>query len=84
MIDTRAGRYEAGGVGVTHQSHAFPGNGQAAFHFRANRHKLEIAAQRITKIAVQLMTAVIADLVPQKAAADADFDGWTHELFIRL
>ena len=59
--------------GVSHQVHRFARHRQSTLRLGANRHPLHPVLQAVPQKIIQLMTAVIADTLPQKTTADAKF-----------
>jgi hypothetical protein len=53
-----------------HEADGLAGHAHAAFELRADRHIVDIPAQQVTKIAVELVPAVIAHVFSQEARAD--------------
>ena len=56
-----------------HQVHGLPGNPQAALHFRADWDKFHQLSQGLGNETIQLVPAIIADFLPQKAGTDSQF-----------
>ena len=73
VVDPAAAGHQPGRLLAAHQAQGLAGNGQAAFHLRADRHELHVLAENITNEVVQLMAAVVAHVLPQQAGAHPDF-----------
>jgi hypothetical protein len=54
--------------------HGLPWNRETTFHLRAYRYIFHILSQGIGKEAIQLMTAVITNILTQQAGTDAQFN----------
>jgi hypothetical protein len=67
-----AGGDQKGVLRVPHQAQRLPGNGKPHLHLGAHRHELYIAAKGVDQKMVELVPAVVADLLSQKTGADTD------------
>jgi hypothetical protein len=81
VVDAAPDREKTGILRIPDQAHRLPGDGKAVFHLRADGDPVEPAAEGVGDIAVVLMPAVIADVLPEQARADAD-SYLLHRLFL--
>jgi hypothetical protein len=56
---------------VASKAEGFPRNAETTFHLGANGHILDVPSQRIPQKEIQCMPAVVTDILPEKAGADA-------------
>jgi len=78
QIEPAAERHQTGRCGFPFQVHRLARDRQPALHFRADRDEPEEPSQGVGEVAVVLVAAVVADLFPQEAAADAHGNGFAH------
>lgn len=74
VVDAGPDRDQTGVLRIPEEAHRLAGDGEAVFHLRADGDPLEPAAEGVGDVAVVLMAAVVADILPQQAGADADPD----------
>lgn len=63
---------------VDDKLHRFARHGQPSFDLGADRHPLDESGERVHQVLIQLVPAVIADVVAEEAGADAEFDCFNH------
>ena len=78
MIDARINGQEARRVRITDEVHGIPRHGQSALDFGADRDPVDISAERVPQERVELVPAVVADLLAEEAGADAEFYFFMH------
>ena len=61
-------------VRIAHKSHGFPWDSQAAFGFGTDGNIFHVLPQCILDKPIQLMPAVVSNLIAQEATADAQFN----------
>jgi hypothetical protein len=54
--------------------HRLTGDGQSAFHFRADGNQVEVFSEGFCEKQVEFVLPVIADLITQETGADPDLD----------
>ena len=53
--------------------HRFSRNGETHFDFRTDRYPFDISSQCFLEIVVELVSPIVADLLPKQAGADSKF-----------
>ena len=74
MVDSREPREQAGRCRISDQTHRLPRNGESALDLGADRHPLYELSERVAQIMVQLVSAVVPDVLTQQAGADPERD----------
>ncbi len=74
----RFDRDQADLPGITDKLHRLAWNGHAGFLLGTDRHPLDERADCVNQMLVEFVPAVIANVVAEKAGADADFDFSWH------
>lgn len=74
VVDAGPDRNQTGVLRIPDEAHRLAGDGETVLHLRADGDPFKPAAKGVGDVTVVLMAAVVTDILPQQAGADADPD----------